>query len=105
MIKKTEKNINGTSFSFVTFNASVNDLIRMFGEPTIEDNTGDDKCNFDWHLETGDGDVFTIYDWKEYRKLNINETIEWHIGSFSWEVADKARTQISEIFNSDYKYE
>jgi hypothetical protein len=34
-------------------------------------------------METEDGEVFTIYDWKEYRMIDVNEKIEWHIGSFS----------------------
>ena len=83
MCKKTYKNVNGTSFQDVTFKASVNQLINAFGEPTIQDNTGEDKVNFEWDMETENGDVFTTYDWKEYRKLDLNEQIEWHIGSFS----------------------
>ena len=99
MIEKTEKSISGASFQDVTFSASVNDLIEMFGEPTIQDNTGDYKTNFDWHLQTFSGEVFTVYDWKEYRKLNLDETIEWHIGSFSKDVASEAKAQILDVFN------
>lgn len=99
MIEKTEKSISGTSFYDVTFSASVNDLIKIFGEPTIQDNTGDYKSNFDWHLQTFGGDVFAVYDWKEYRKLNLDETIDWHIGSFSRDVAIEAKSQILDTFN------
>lgn len=99
MIEKTEKCVNGTSFSNVTFSASVNDLIEIFGEPTIQNNTGCDKTNFDWSLQTSSGDVFTIYDWKEYRKLNLDEIIEWHIGSFTRNTANEAKSQILETFN------
>ena len=99
MVEKTEKNTSGTSFHCVTFNANVNDLIKIFGEPTIQDNTGDYKTNFDWHLQTPSGDVFTVYDWKEYRKLNLDETIEWHIGAFSKDVSSEAKAQILDVFN------
>jgi hypothetical protein len=71
----------------------------VFGEPTIQNNTGEYKSNFDWHLQTINGDIFTVYDWKEYRKLSLDETIEWHIGSFSKNVAIEAKSQILDIFN------
>jgi len=83
MCKKTNQSTSGTSFQDVTIRASVQDLTRALGEPSYVDNSGEDKVNFEWELETRDGDVFTIYDWKEYRKLDLNEPIEWHIGSFS----------------------
>ena len=101
MIEKTEKNTSGTSGQDVTFSASVNDLIKIFGEPTIQDNTGDYKTNFDWHLQISSGDVFTVYDYKEYRKLNLDETIEWHVGAFSRDVASEAKAQILDSFNSE----
>jgi len=97
MIKKTKKSTDGTSFHIVTFKASVNDLIEVFGEPTIQDNTGDYKTNFGWHLETSNGNVFTVYDWKEYRKLDLGETIEWHIGTHSKDISNEAKLQIISI--------
>jgi hypothetical protein len=83
MCKKTNQSTDGTSFQGVTILTSVQNLINTFGKPDYGDNTGKDKVNFEWDLETRDGDVFTIYDWKEYRKLDLNEPIEFHIGSFS----------------------
>ena len=76
MCKKTNSSVNGTSFHDVAILASVQDLIKALGEPTIQDNTGEDKVNFEWDCETEEGDVFTIYDWKEYRKINDIEVIE-----------------------------
>ena len=81
MAKKTNSSTDNTSFHGVTFRASVNQIISAFGEPTIQDNTGEDKVNFEWDMETEDGEVFTIYDWKEYRKLNLDQKVEWHIGA------------------------
>jgi hypothetical protein len=94
MCKKTNSDLNGTSFQDVTFKASVNDLIKAFGEPDYEDNTGKDKTNFEWDMETDNGDVFSIYDWKEYRKLNKDKQIEWHIGSHSRSISDQAKSEI-----------
>jgi hypothetical protein len=34
-------------------------------------------------MELEDGTVFSVYDWKEYRRYTDKETIEWHIGGRS----------------------
>jgi hypothetical protein len=81
MARKTNSSTDNTSFHGVTFRASVNQIISAFGEPDMEYNTGEDKVNFEWDMETDEGNVFTIYDWKEYRKLDLDEKIEWHIGA------------------------
>ena len=94
MCKKTNSSTDGTSFQGVTIFASVQDLTRAFGEPTIQDNTGEDKVNFVWDLETDDEEVFTIYDWKEYRELDLNEQIEWHIGSRSRHISGDAQYEV-----------
>jgi hypothetical protein len=65
----------------ITVKATVNQLISAFGEPSDDSNTGEDKVNFEWDMETEEGEVFTIYDWKEYRMIDVDEKIEWHIGS------------------------
>ena len=51
-MKKTKKSTSGTSFHDVTFEASINQLIGIFGEPSIYDNRGEYKCNFEWNLQT-----------------------------------------------------
>ena len=99
MAKKTNSSTDGTSFQDVTFKASVNQLINAFGEPDYDGNTGDDKTNFEWEMETDEGDVFTAYDWKEYRKLDLDEQIEWHIGSHSKSVSNTALEEIKLLLN------
>ena len=99
-MKKTTKSTGGTSFHDDVFNASVNDLIEIFGEPDHVDNTGDDKVNFEWEMETEDGEVFTVYDWKEYRPISKNELIEWHIGGHTGEVTSKALDEIADALNN-----
>lgn len=79
-MKKTTKSVNGTSFHGVTIIATVTDLTAVCGQPDFGENQGSDKVNFEWVMETSTGEVFTIYDWKEYRSLKDNEDIEWHIG-------------------------
>ena len=94
MAKKTYKNVDGTSFHGVTIRATVEQLTNAFGEPD-NNNTGEDKVNFVWDMETEEGDVFTTYDWKEYRSLNLDEVIEWHIGANSKMISLNAKDEIT----------
>ena len=80
----------GTSFHGGIIEATPNQIIKKYGEPMWGQNTGNDKVNMEWVLETTEypnhwnvpkGTIFTIYDWKHYRPLGIDENIEWHIGS------------------------
>jgi hypothetical protein len=98
-MKQTDKSANGTSFHDTTFIATVADLRKILGEPQCEQNDGQDKCNFDWTMETEDGTVFTVYDWKEYRALQEGEIIEWHVGGKSRSDTEKAITEIIEALN------
>ena len=95
-MKRTDKIANGTSFHDRTFTATVDDLRNVLGQPQFESNDGEDKNNFDWIMETGDGTVFTVYDWKEYRRLEEDEVIEWHIGGRSGADTEKALLEIRE---------
>ena len=69
-----------TSFHDVTIKTTVNNLVKALGEPQYFDNMGDDKVNVEWVCETKDEDVVTIYDWKEYREIDPDEEIEFHLG-------------------------
>ena len=99
-MKRTDKTANGTSFHDHTFTATVDDLRNVLGQPKFESNDGQDKCNFDWIMETEDGTVFTVYDWKEYRQLAEDEVIEWHIGGRSGADTEKALLEIREALMS-----
>ena len=92
--------ITGTSFFGTTFSASVNQLIETIGQPTIQDNTGEDKTNFEWNMELEDGTVFSIYDWKEYRVIDLDEEIEWHIGGKNGVHTERVLDQLLELQNS-----
>jgi len=79
MIKKTNKSLDGTSFHGATISATLADLQIILGAPN---HTSDqyDKVQNEWEMELEDGTVFSVYDWKEYRRYTDKETIEWHIG-------------------------
>ncbi len=100
---KTEKtNLNtptlaspvGTSYHHHSIDASVKQLKAILGQPTYESNDGGDKVNFEWVRETPNGSVFTVYDYKEYRKLKQNEIVNWHIGGNNSDIAGSALEQI-----------
>jgi len=93
MAKKTYQDTDGTSFHGVTIRATVDQLTKAFGEP-YDNNSGDDKVNFEWDMETDEGEVFTIYDWKEYRVLKSDEMITWHIGAKSKSDSNVAEREI-----------
>jgi len=95
-MKKTNKSVLGTSFHDSTVIASVDQLTHVLGEPACDSNTGEDKVNFEWEMELESGEVFTVYDWKEYRMIARDEMIEWHIGGFDKATTDEATRQICE---------
>ena len=97
MAKLSTKSIIGTSFHGDTVTCSVNDLKTILGEPGYENNTGEDKVNFEWVCETDSGDVFAIYDWKKYRKLDENEYIEWNIGGHNKNATYKAKIELNDM--------
>jgi hypothetical protein len=97
MLKSTSKEANGTSFHNSTVRASVNELIEVVGKPTYENNIGQDKVNIEWVLEDDNGNVITIYDWKEYRKIGYDEKIVWHIGGKNKDITDNAKEEIEYV--------
>ena len=99
-MKKTNKRVSGTSFHDSIVTASVDQLIQVLGEPNEDSNTGQDKVNFEWEMELESGEVFTVYDWKEYRMLRTDEMIEWHIGGFDPATTDRAAIQIMQAILS-----
>jgi hypothetical protein len=93
-MKKTSQSVDRTSFHNTTIKCSVSTLIEVLGKPDYSGNDGEDKVNFDWNMETDNGDVFTVYDWKEYRSLNKNEMIQWHIGGMNRTITEQAAREI-----------
>jgi hypothetical protein len=96
-MKKTKQSINGTSFHSTVIETTVNELKHILGEPDHYENDGSDKVNFEWIMETSNGDVFTVYDWKEYRSLSENEVVEWHIGGYNKNVTEQAKREIESV--------
>ena len=94
MAKLSRHSAHGTSFYNTTITTSVNELIRVLGQPQFEDNTGEDKVNVEWGVITKQGIVGTIYDWKEYRRLGEDDIVQFHIGGNSEEDTLKVKSEL-----------
>ena len=99
MAKHTKQSSSGTSFHSVEFSATPQQLVDLFPDSFRSHNDGEDKTNFDFTLETESGDVFTIYDWKEYRPLEMDEVVEWHIGGFNEQSCKQGKQEVLELLN------
>jgi len=86
-----------SSFHGTTINTTVNKLIKVIGEPDEENNSGEDKTNFDWYNLTLAGHKVTVYDWKEYRRISKDEIIEWHIGGESEKETYEAKQELQKL--------
>lgn len=74
--------IGGTSLKDRLNGWSYKQLVQAFGDPTFPTQNGDGKIQKEWVFERGDGNIFTLYDWKtgsEDNTLNFNRT--WNVGS------------------------
>ena len=98
-MKLTDQDSTGTSFHDVTIQTTLSRLIEILGTPQYCKNDGEDKVNVSYDCETANGDVFTIYDWKENRPINNNENIKWHIGGYGIKDTLTAKLEILRLLN------
>ena len=87
-----------SSFHGDTITTTANKLIEICYDYS-DQNTGDDKVNFDFVFKIPDGQEFYVYDWKEYRVLNKNEYVTFNIGADSSEESREALEYIYELIN------
>jgi hypothetical protein len=64
-------------------NTTYADLVEAFGQPL----SGGDKTNSEWIIKFSDGEVATIYDWKEPSTPVYD--YDWHIGGNKAEVVKR----------------
>ena len=97
MIHKTKQTATGTSFHGITIKTTLGRLRAAFGDPQFENNDGEDKTNIDYVLETSNGDVFTVYDWKHYRPIGEDEVVDFHIGAYTIHIAFEAKQEMHKM--------
>ena len=73
-------------------NTTYADLVEAFGKPLS--GSGDGKVNSEWIIKFANGEVATIYDWKEYRSISETEKISWHIGGNSRSITEQAKREM-----------
>ncbi len=78
-MKHTLQSIVGTGYFGDNLKMTPADLEKVFGKAQYMANTGTQKVNYEWRLEH-QGEVFTIYDYKEYSPLVGGCTYEFHVG-------------------------
>lgn len=96
-MKRSDKEIIGTSFHGHEIMLTRFMLIDKLGEPDYI-NDVDEKVQYEWVMETKNDDVFTIYDWKEYRPYNEWTPISWHIGAHDQVTSGQALVELKGIF-------
>ena len=89
-MKLTDKDTSGCYF-VATFKTTFAKLVEKIGKPSYYDG---DKSFYLWCVETKDGDVCCIYDWKEMFAPSKNMPYEWHIGAKSEEVGKKVVAEL-----------
>lgn len=81
-------NVTGT-FLLTTINLPFNQIAAALGDPIrFNADQGDGKVRIEWDIKFQDGEVATIYDWKEYKRRPEDVT-DWHIGGRSFEVVQR----------------
>lgn len=96
-MRKTEK-VSSNSFHGDTVIATVKELTNILGSPSFSENLGDSKTNYEWMRETSqNGYPVYIYDWKEYRRINDDEMIEWHIATAEPSHSKEALNEINSL--------
>lgn len=88
-----KKEINNFGTSLVGYvNTTYSKLFEKFGEPTDGDGH---KFDAEWEIEFSDGEVATIYNWKNGKGykgsegLDVVDITKWHIGGFNKSVVER----------------
>ena len=84
------------------------ELVKVFGEQTCTETSGDGKVDIEWEMQVEDFDhnairPFTIYNWKDYDggfEARSNPIYRWHIGGTSGIVS----AYVTEYFNNTLNY-
>lgn len=80
-MKVSDKSASMTHFMGHRIEATYAQIEKVFGKPQYEDIDG--KVSAQWVLETENGELGTLYDWKVGFDATVwnSRTIQWHIGS------------------------
>lgn len=80
-----DANIHNTSRK-LTINASYDRLVSLFGEPEWSQDD-DNPVQAHWAIDFSDGEVLTIYDWKESQP--VEGVTQWNVGGHNMMAASR----------------
>jgi hypothetical protein len=101
-MKKTTKDSKENKFYGAIIETTPNKLKKILGEPQFFCNNGRYKNNICYTCEINNGNIITIYDWKECRQIDMNEIIRFHIGGNNKEDTINAKTELNSLLQ-DWK--
>ncbi len=93
---KSDKSIAGTSLRG-KLDCDYLTLTKVFGNPSIIE--GGCKTDVEWKGEI-DGDIFTIYNWKDGKSycgdegLEVEQITDWHIGGLNSDIVEKLQSLV-----------
>jgi len=79
--------------------ATYQELVEVFGDPTYSEPSGDEKVNTEWDLFIDDTRV-TIYDWKDYdfgKRSRSGQPYRWHIGGNCHDAVQIVATRLNRM--------
>lgn len=80
--------VTGTHL-LTTINLPFHKITSALGDPIrFNADEGDGKVRIEWDIKFEDGEVATIYDWKEYNRAPEDVT-DWHIGGHRFDVVQR----------------
>ena len=89
-----------TSFHNVTIRTTVNKLMSIIPSHDVEVSKDvDEKYQYYFYFINSMGEEITIYDWKEYREVGLDEVLEFHIGSSDFFNGLLAKEELVAILN------
>jgi len=100
-VTHNDKKINSAGTSgkgsiFVKFTT----LVSKLGQPEL--GSGDNKVAASWDIEFENGEIVTVYNWKDGKNylgiegLDIEDITDWHVGGFNKSALNLIRELISE---------
>jgi len=85
--KKANASERGMTSYMGSVNTTYSRLVEIFGRPNSY--SGDGKTNSEWVIKFDNGEIATIYDYKE--PITPTDDYDWHIGGHKrWVVAKVA---------------
>ena len=79
--------------------ATYEELIKAFGEPTYGEPSADEKVQKEWNLEfeTADGNltVATIYDYCAGERGYLEPGYRWHVGGYKYDALELVEEALS----------